>query len=210
LTIEEAGQQLAEKSERVQSIRAKQAEMQTIALGVGRAAARNEAALAEAVLAGGDVAEVLQASAPSDTGMHPAPISPAEARRVLSGLETLLAAALDEEAQAKAALRVARINELKSLLKTEQQQHDALAHQMMRQWAKVTELHSRLAAVTGIQGAGPAWYRMILPRAIPPSYRLNPFETADHWHGTDQILSGQMGNVARSEVAAKLKERGIE
>ena len=34
LTIEEAGQQLAEKSERVQSIRAKQAEMQTIALGV--------------------------------------------------------------------------------------------------------------------------------------------------------------------------------
>lgn len=209
ISLEEAQMQLVEKTNRVQQIKAKMAEMQTLAMSATKSYVRNETALAEAVLAGGGIDQALHATAPqANEAIKPAPVSPSEARRIVSGLEMLLAAALDEENQARSAVRRAGVGELKAMLQTERQAYDRQAQELMRQWARVTALSGKAAAVLGVQQHGPGWASMRLPRAIPPKV-LAPFTNGEFWGGSEEILQGGVGNQARTEVDAMLKAKGI-
>lgn len=209
LTLEEAKSQLAEKSARVSQIRGKLAEMRTLSMGVATRQARNEAVLAEAVLSGQNVAEVLDAAQPPAQGVTPAAITPSEARRVVSGLEHLLATALDEENQAQAAVRRASIGDLKALLEVEKRAYDTVAQDLMHRWARVTEAMAKVAGVTGMQQHSLVWASIRLPRAIPPKH-VAMFHTGELWcQGADDIRNGAIANRANSEIAELLRSRGI-
>lgn len=208
ITLEEAKAQLAEKSARVEQIRGKLAEMRTMAMGAATRMVRSEAALAEAVLTGQNVAEALDAQ-PVDPGVTPAPITPSEARRIVAGLETLLAGAQDEENQARAAVRRASINDLKVLLEAEKRAFDAAALDLMHRWVRTTELMAKVGGVTGMDQYTFTWANMRLPRAIPPKH-LAPFTSGDLWcDGAEAIRTGSFANRARAEIAELLKSKGI-
>ena len=174
----------------------------------GTSPARN-AALAEAVLSGQGVAEALDAQPVVDQGVSNAPMTPSEARRVVSGLETLLAQALDEHNQASSAVRRASIKELKALLEAEKRAFDALALGLMHQWVRTTELMAKVGGVTGMAQYDFTWASMKLPRAIPPK-NLTPFQDGSLWcDGVESMRTSSFANLARAEIAQLLKSKGI-
>lgn len=198
ISIQEAHDQLQACGDEVNKIKAKLSELQ--AENSVTALARRERELADQLLEGGDVATIV---AP--------PMTSAQLRHAIGALEARLAEALDRQNQARGAVRRAKVDRMRQLLKAEREAYDTACKALSHQWLRVTAIANTLDAATGMADTltGP-WYRLTLPRAIVPTSH-NAFEdNSNHFASTQGLLSSAHANKARTEVAELLKKEGIE
>ncbi len=198
ISIQEAHDQLQACGDEVNKIKAKLSELQ--AENSVTALARRERELADQLLEGGDVATIV---AP--------PMTSAQLRHAIGALEARLAEALDRQNQARGAVRRAKVDRMRQLLKAEREAYDTACKALSHQWLRVTAIANALDAATGMADTltGP-WYRLTLPQAIVPTSH-NAFEdNSNHFASTQTLLAGVHANKARTEVAELLKKEGIE
>ena len=196
ISIQEAQDQLQACTDEVGRIKQRIAELQ--AENSIPALARRERELADALLEGGDVATIV---AP--------PMTSVQLRHAIQVLEGRLAEALDHQNQATGALRRAKLNRMRELLKAERQAYDEAAKQVMHRWLRATALANELDAVTGVSSMHAPWYRLRLPRGIEPD-SLNTYEDVSSYPDTQTLLAGVQANLARKEIAEQLQKEGIK
>ena len=195
ISIQEAQDQLQACTDEVARIKQRIAELQ--AENSVSALARQERALADALLEGGDVAIV----AP--------PMTSVQLRHAIQVLEGRLAEALDHQNQATGALRRAKLNRMRELLIQERQAYDEAAKQVMHRWLRVTVLNNELDAALGMNTLAAPWFRLSMPRGIEPKVH-NLFEDVSTYPDARALLSASQGNLARKEIAEQLQKEGIK
>lgn len=195
--ITEAHEQLDGCSLEVARIRAKITEVQaneSIA-----EAARRERELADRLMDGGDIAEII---APALTS--------AQVRRAVQVLESALAEALDRENQARGALRRARIGRMRALLTQERELYDAKAIDLMNRWLRVTLLAQQVDVATNMSDTLPSqWYRLTLPRGIAPKTYNAYVDDSCHFASATDLLSTVKSNAVRTEIKGLLEKEGV-
>jgi len=196
ISIQEAQDQLQACTDEVGRIKARIAELQ--AENSIPALARRERELADALLEGGDVATIV---AP--------PMTSVQMRHAIQVLEGRLAEALDQENQARGAVRRAKLNRMRELLIQERQAYDELAKATQHQWLRVTVLTNELDAALGMNTLAAPWFRLKLPRGIEPKTH-NLFEDVSTYPDARALLSASQGNLARKEIAEQLQKEGIQ
>ena len=196
ISIQEAHNQLQACTDEVGRIKQRIAELQ--AENSVSALARQERALAEALLEGGDVATIV---AP--------PMTSAQLRHAIQVLEGRLAEALDHQNQATGALRRAKLNRMRELLKAEREAYDEAAKQVMHRWLRVTVLTNELDAALGMNTLAAPWFRLNLPRGIEPKVH-NLFEDVSTYPDARALLSASQGNLARKQITEQLQKEGIQ
>ena len=196
ISIQEAQDQLQACTDKVGRIKQRIAELQ--AENSVSALARQERALADALLEGGDVATIV---AP--------PMTSVQLRHAIQVLEARLAEALDQENQARGAVRRAKLNRMRELLIQERQAYDELAKATQHQWLRVTVLTNELDAALGMNTLAAPWFRLKLPRGIEPKTH-NLFEDVSTYPDARALLSASQGNLARKEIAEQLQKEGIQ
>ena len=195
ISIQEAQDQLQACTDDVARIKARIAELQ--AENSIPALARRERELADALLEGGDVAIV----AP--------PMTSVQLRHAIQVLEARLAEALDQENQARGAVRRAKLNRMRELLIQERQAYDDLAKATQHQWLRVTVLNNELDAALGMNTLAAPWFRLNLPRGIEPKTH-NLFEDVSTYPDARALLSASQGNLARKQITEQLQKEGIQ
>ena len=197
ITILEARQQLQEAQDEVARIRRRISELRESDNAIDRA--QRERDMADAILAGGDVA-----------GIVSAPLSSAQVRHAVQVLESVLNGALEREAQAAAALRAAKVRRMRELLQERKANYDQQARDLLRAYAEVTALGLKISTwVGGVDQMPMVWYRLELPRAIPDPRINSLFDTGLHTRGTE-VMNTSLGAMAVEEVKALLRAEGIE
>lgn len=197
ISIPEAKQQLQDAQDEVARIRSRIAELRAGDNAIDRA--RREREMAEALMAGGDVAEIV---AP--------PLSSAQIKHAIQVLESALSGAIEREAQAAGALRAARVRRMRELFEQRKSQYDVQARDLLKVYAEVTALGNAIsAAVGGVHQMPMVWHRLELPKAIVDVQR-DPFaETGLHTRGSE-VMGTTIGASAAAEVKAMLRKEGIE
>lgn len=197
ISISEARQQLQEAQDEVARIRQRISELRDGDNAIDRA--RREREMADAILAGGDVA-----------GIVAAPLSSAQVRHAVQVLESVLNGALEREAQAAGALRAAKVRRMRELFEQRKAEYDQQARDLLRAYAEVTALGSTISSwVGGVDQLPMAWRRLELPKAIE-DVRQNPFaQTGLHVRGIE-VMNTAIGAQAVEEVRALLREEGVE
>lgn len=195
ISIQEAQDQLQACTDDVARIKARIAELQ--AENSIPALARRERELADALLEGGDVAIV----AP--------PMTSVQLRHAIQVLEARLAEALDQENQARGAVRRAKLNRMRELLIQERQAYDDLAKATQHQWLRVTVLTNELDAALGMSTLAAPWFRLSMPRGIEPKVH-NLFEDVSTYPDARALLSASQGNLARKQITEQLQKEGIQ
>lgn len=197
ISITEAQEQLDGCSLEVDRIRAKITEVQ--ANNSIADAARRERELADRLMDGGDIAEII---APALTS--------AQVRRAVQVLESALAEALDRENQAKGALRRARIGRMRALLTQERELYDATATDLMNRWLRVSLLAQQVDAATNMSDTLPSqWYRLTLPRGIAPKTYNAYMDESCHFANATDLLSTVKSNAVRTEIKGLLEKEGV-
>lgn len=195
--ITEAQEQLDGCTMEVTRIRAKIAEVQ--ANDSIADAARRERELADRLMNGGDIAEII---APALTA--------AQVRRAVQVLESALAEALDRENQARGALRRARISRMRALLTQERELYDATAIDLMNRWLRVTLLAQQVDAATNMTDTLTSnWYRLTLPRGIAPKTYTAYMDESCHFANATDLLSTVKSNAVRTEIKELLEKEGV-
>lgn len=197
ISITEAQEQLDGCSLEVARVRAKIVEVQANSSIAD--AVRRERELAEKLMSGGDIAEII---APAMTA--------AQVRRAVQVLESALAEALDRENQAKGALRRAKIGRMRSLLNQEREVYDAAAIDLMNRWLRVTLLAQQVDAATNMSDTLPSqWYRLILPRGIPPKAHNAFLDNSCHFANANELLMSARSNAVYAEIKGLLDKEGV-
>jgi len=196
ISIQEAQDQLQACTDKVGRIKQRIAELQ--AENSVSALARQERALADALLEGGDVATIV---AP--------PMTSVQLRHAIQVLEARLAEALDQENQARGAVRRAKLNRMRELLIQERQAYDELAKATQHQWLRVTVLNNELDAALGMNTLAAPWFRLNLPRGIEPKTH-NLFEDVSTYPDARALISASQGNLARKQITEQLQKEGIK
>lgn len=196
ISIQEAEDQLQACTDEVGRIKQRIAELQ--AENSVSALARQERALADALLEGGDVATIV---AP--------PMTSVQLRHAIQVLEGRLAVALDQENQARGAVRRAKLNRMRELLIQERQAYDELAKATQHQWLRVTVLNNELDAALGMNTLAAPWFRLSMPRGIEPKVH-NLFEDVSTYPDARALLSASQGSLARKQITEQLQKEGIK
>lgn len=196
MSIDEAATQLQECADEVSRIRSKISELKQSDSPL--ASAQRERDMAQALMAGGDVAEIVAV-----------PLTSAQLRKAVLVLEAALAEALDRESQAKAALRAAKIRRARELLQERRTNFEAMSKDLIREWAEVTALAQEVAQmVGGVNQLPSSWFSLAIPIGVEK--RVNPFfDSGLHPSGTE-IMSSLVGNAARAAIAIELKKEKIQ
>lgn len=197
ISITEAQEQLDSCSLEVARIRAKIIEVQANSSVAD--AVRRERELAEQLMSGGDISEII---APAMTA--------AQVRRAVQVLESALAEELDRENQAKAALRRARVGRIRALLNQERELYDATAIDLMNRWLRVTLLAQKVDAATNMSDTLPSqWYRLTLPRGIAPKAYNAFLDNSCHFSSANELLTSARANAVHAEIKGLLDKEGV-
>lgn len=197
INITEAKQQLQEATDEVNRIKARIAELRAGDNAIDRA--RREREMADALMAGGDVAEIV---AP--------PLTSTQVRHAVQVLESALNGAVERESQAAGVLRAAKVRRMRELFEQRKVQYDLQARELLKVYAEVTALGNTIsAAVGGVHQMPMVWHRLELPKAIVDVQRDPFFESGFHSKG-NEVMSTAIGVMAAAEVKALLRKEGVE
>lgn len=195
-TITEAREQLQEATDEVNRIKARIAELRAGDNALDRA--KREREMADALMAGGDVA-----------GIVAPPLTSTQVRHAVQVLESALNGAVERESQAAGVLRAAKVRRMRELFEQRKVQYDLQARELLKAYAEVTALGNTIsAAVGGVHQMPMVWHRLELPKAIVDVHRDPFLENGLHTRGTEVMGTG-IGAAACEEIKAMLRKEGV-
>lgn len=197
IEIKEAADQLQEYGDEVARIRQRIKELQDSNNAVELA--KQERDVAQRLLEGGDVAEIVMP-----------PMTSTQLRRAVQVLESRLAEALDRENQARGALRSAKVRRMRDLFEQSKKKYEERVNELLTTYSETTALAQKLSSmVGGVDQLPLTWYRLTLPVANYDTSRRGYIDSG-LYPLYDQIMNGPIGNKARTEIEQMLKKEGIE
>lgn len=195
--IKEAAQQLQECSDEVGQIRQRIRELQESNSAIELAKCERE--ISQRLLEGGNVAEIVMP-----------PMTSTQLRMAVQVLESRLVDALERESQAKGALRAAKMRRLRELYELAVADYDKKASELVHEFARATALGLKIeSAVGGVSQLPLTWHRLTIPRGGSHSAKWSAFDSGLHPQH-EEIMNGNIGNKARSDLNELLNKEGIK
>jgi hypothetical protein len=194
MNIQEAAAQLAEAQAEVERVQRRIVDVQS----ESTTAEQDARALAQALMDGTDVSAIQMPR-----------LSGAQTRHAVQALQGLLADAQSRAAQARGALRRARVTRLREIHEEAQVAFDAAAATLLDRYADVCCAADRLAAATGVDPRPGSWWNLAVPRARQAKVGLFFDGTTLTSRGQD-VTSSAVGAAANARLSARLKEENIE